>query len=429
MNSNPRRSYAVRVSQTASLDKAQVMDIYARLSVDKRGTGENVDEQIRNAVAYIESVGGVTGEVYRDDSVSATKNRTKRKAFEALKAARRPGMPAANRPVVVRHLDRLVRSPRDLEDFLELECDVLSQNFGRFDLSTATGRANARMSTVFAALEGELKRERQEQFFDQITREGRPWWPQRPFGQERDGRLHAEESERLQRACADILRGVTLTEIAKSWNAQGFTRAGGGEWTGQALRVILMKPRIAGLRTYHGEIVGQGNWDPIVPEETWRGVVAVLRDSTRPRAPKPESPRRQGRGGREPQNLLTNIATCERCGAFLTAGPNVVIKTWSPQPVPTYFCPKGGHARVPREWLEGVVFTHLLIHVRLVDETWRGGVRTRTVAEIRQLTGGLENGRPVTHLCYRSGEGDEWSSPDPTLLAELAPFRQAWDAA
>ncbi len=71
----------------------------------------------------------------------------------------------------------------------------------------------------------------------------------------------------------------------------------------------------------------------------------------------------------------------------------------------------------------------LLIHVRLVDDTWRGGLRTRAVAEIRQLTGGIENGRPVTHLAYRSGETEDWFSPDPALLAELAPFAHAWEAA
>ncbi|MCC6497186.1 MAG: secretion protein, partial [Propionibacteriaceae bacterium] len=70
----------------------------------------------------------------------------------------------------------------------------------------------------------------------------------------------------------------------------------------------------------------------------------------------------------------------------------------------------------------------LLIHVRLVDETWRGGLRTRAVAEIRQLTGGLEGGRPVTHLAYRSDPGgEEYFSPEPGLLAELAPFNSAWE--
>jgi hypothetical protein len=49
------------------------------------------------------------------------------------------------------------------------------------------------------------------------------------------------------------------------------------------------------------------------------------------------------------------------------------------------------------------------------------------VAEIRQLTGGLEGGRPVTHLCYRSMDGAEEFTPDAGLLAELAPFRSAWE--
>ncbi len=70
----------------------------------------------------------------------------------------------------------------------------------------------------------------------------------------------------------------------------------------------------------------------------------------------------------------------------------------------------------------------LLVHVRLSDDSWRGGVRTRTVAEIRQLTGGLENGRPVTHLVFREGDGERWFSPDPAQLDELAPFAAAWEA-
>jgi hypothetical protein len=71
---------------------------------------------------------------------------------------------------------------------------------------------------------------------------------------------------------------------------------------------------------------------------------------------------------------------------------------------------------------------HLLIHVRLTDDTWRGGVRTRAITEIRQLTGGLEGGRPVTHLAYCSGEADGCFSPDADLVAELGQFYAAWDA-
>ncbi len=66
---------------------------------------------------------------------------------------------------------------------------------------------------------------------------------------------------------------------------------------------------------------------------------------------------------------------------------------------------------------------HLLIHVRLIDDTWRGGLRLRQIAEIRQLTGGIESGRPVTHLCYRSDSRGHYEfTPDPGMLAELTEF-------
>jgi len=90
---------------------------------------------------------------------------------------------------------------------------------------------------------------------------------------------------------------------------------------------------------------------------------------------------------------------------------------------------QGGVLTIEEAYRQIAHHIHLLIHVRLVDETWRGGLRTRAVAEIRQLTGGIENGRPVTHLCYRSGDGEDWFSPDASLLAELAPFTSAWEAA
>lgn len=75
----------------------------------------------------------------------------------------------------------------------------------------------------------------------------------------------------------------------------------------------------------------------------------------------------------------------------------------------------------------------LLVHVVLVDDTWRGGVRRRFVSEIRQLTGAVEGGRPITHLTYSAGglpgaagipAGSDGARaavfhPDPALLAEL----------
>jgi Flp pilus assembly CpaF family ATPase len=90
---------------------------------------------------------------------------------------------------------------------------------------------------------------------------------------------------------------------------------------------------------------------------------------------------------------------------------------------------QGGVLTVEEAYRQIAHHIHLIIHVRLVDDTWRGGLRTRAVAEIRQLTGGLELGRPVTHLSYRAGAGKtDQFTPDAGLLEELAPFTSAWDS-
>ncbi|PKQ31979.1 MAG: secretion protein [Actinobacteria bacterium HGW-Actinobacteria-2] len=66
---------------------------------------------------------------------------------------------------------------------------------------------------------------------------------------------------------------------------------------------------------------------------------------------------------------------------------------------------------------------HLLIHLRLVDDTWRGGIRRRQVAEVRELTGAIENGRPVTHVVYHSESPSQYEFfPSAGLASELAAF-------
>lgn len=70
----------------------------------------------------------------------------------------------------------------------------------------------------------------------------------------------------------------------------------------------------------------------------------------------------------------------------------------------------------------------LIVHVNLVDDTWRGGVRTRQVSEVRALTGSLEGARPVSHLVYRCATPSrgEVFHPDARLIADLAPYLSTW---
>ncbi len=87
---------------------------------------------------------------------------------------------------------------------------------------------------------------------------------------------------------------------------------------------------------------------------------------------------------------------------------------------------QGGVLTVAEAFRQIAHHIHLLVYVQLVDDTWRGGVRTRRVAEVRALTGAVEADRPVTHLVYRAATatGAEVFDPPVALVDELRPFAE-----
>lgn len=90
---------------------------------------------------------------------------------------------------------------------------------------------------------------------------------------------------------------------------------------------------------------------------------------------------------------------------------------------------QGGTLSVDEAYRQIAHNVDFLIHVALIDETWRGGGRNRYVAEIRQLTGGIENNRPVTHLTYLAqsdGINQPGFRPDPRMVSELLPYDSTW---
>ena len=85
-------------------------------------------------------------------------------------------------------------------------------------------------------------------------------------------------------------------------------RRGTARWNRASIRSILLNPRIAGLSVYHGEIVGQGQWEPLVSEETWRAVRGILEDPSR-------KPPRRG------ADAAGGLALCP-CGNVVAGGPS-----------------------------------------------------------------------------------------------------------
>jgi site-specific DNA recombinase len=134
----------------------------------------------------------------------------------------------------------------------------------------------------------------------------------RPFGYQADHVTpDPAEGPAVAGACAVLLGGGTLSGVMREWTKAGVhpvqSKSGRG-WMRQSIRTILLNPRIAGLSTYRGEIVGHGQWEPLVSEETWRAVHAILKDPAR-KPPK---------GVR---TLLGGLAMCP-CGNVVSGQPS-----------------------------------------------------------------------------------------------------------
>jgi site-specific DNA recombinase len=225
--------------------------------------------------------------------------------------------------VVIPVLDRFFRSLRDLEDVIDacMQTGVaLVAASGEIDLSHDQGRLVARLITSVAKAETERKGDRQRKANDQSAKAGkrRKGGP-RPFGYDDDHVTpRPAEAAAIEWAADALLGGASISAVMREWNARGLVTAQGGKpFTRQSVLVIMRNPRNAGLAVLparngkrHGEIVTgvRGDWQPVISEEQWRAVDALLADP-----------------GRKPpkgvRSLLGGLAVCP-CGNMAEHGTN-----------------------------------------------------------------------------------------------------------
>jgi DNA invertase Pin-like site-specific DNA recombinase len=294
--------------------------IYVRISMDKDHDGHGVANQLAKLEKKAVERGWTVVFRLSDNDIGVTrKDPTKPGKY-------RPGYEEAMRLVDARAVDavlcfkwdRFIREPLDLE-YLIPRFDKAGVRFaeveGTIDLGTDSGRLAARILIAVAKAEQERKAERQKLANEQAAVNGKRFTGgQRPFGYLGDHvTAHPSEGPAVAAACAAILGGGTISGVMREWTRLGLVppqqaRRGGAGWKRNSIRMILLNPRIAGLSPYHGEIVGRGDWEPLVSEETWRAVRGILEDPAR----KPP------RGVR---TLLGGLALCP-CGNVVSGMPN-----------------------------------------------------------------------------------------------------------
>ncbi|MEU7609526.1 recombinase family protein [Micromonospora sp. NPDC049204] len=275
--------------------------IYARISDDREGAGLGVKRQEQDGrdLHKRANLGGRILCILVDNDLTAYDRSGRYKPrpdyeqlCDLLRA--RPG----RRGVIAWHTDRLHRTPRELEDFIDLieatGAPVQTVKAGIIDLSTASGRMTARVHCAVARHESEHKSERIRRKVEELAGAGAIYGGgARPFGYTRiyDGtgprrkilrdEVNDKEAEVVRELARRALAGDTLRTLVGWLNRSGITTSTGRSWSQQGLRAMLMSGRIAGLREHRRQVVAKAVWDPIITEEEHEQLRALLASNQR----------------------------------------------------------------------------------------------------------------------------------------------------
>lgn len=153
---------------------------------------------------------------------------------------------------------------------------------------------------------GGVKAERVSRAAQQAAKQGRVHaGGTRPFGYADVHRsaLKDDEAALVREACARILNGDSAFNVAADWNERGLRRINGGKWTKGKVEQTLSAASLAGLRSYKGDVVAEGDWPAILSRVEWEQLQATIasRRSQRKRPPK--------------RNLLAGLIYCGACGS------------------------------------------------------------------------------------------------------------------
>ena len=241
------RVRAAEYSLTLPAD-SPVVDLYARLSRNPDGDLETIETQLGDALETAVRNGWRVAEFHIDNSLSAWDPTVRRPGWEALLQRLQSG---ACDGVVGYHFDRLMRRPQDLGRLIDIvrqrELKFATAHGSRQDLSDTNDQFIAWVEVAHAQRSSDDTSRRIQRKFRHmresgVVRGGPRWFgfpgADRAAPKPTDGAprppVPAEQVERerdaIRDACKGIDAGITLAEIAKTWNEAGLRTATGGTW-------------------------------------------------------------------------------------------------------------------------------------------------------------------------------------------------------
>ena len=287
--------------------------IYTRVSQDKSGRKDSVDQQEAELRTFAAEEGWRVVEVFTDNHRSASEYSTKG----------RPGLDELERYIRANHVDvlaiweasRLARSMQVAIYFRDL-----CRNTGvkiwysekLYDMANADDRKHFTDDMADAEHESAKISKRTLRAVRARARAGLPHGKQL-FGYTRvydeisrelvEIIEAGEQAQLLREMASRVLEGESCYGIAQDLNERGAPAPSGEGWHPTNVTRLLKNPAYAGKRVLQGKVVSDGNWPAIFDTATYDRLASILGDPAR-------STRREG-GVRY---LLTGIMICGVCG-------------------------------------------------------------------------------------------------------------------
>ena len=407
--------------------------VYTRISRDETGAGLGVERQRLDCLALLDRRKWACTGSYCDNDLSAFSGRP-RPAYQRLLSDVEAGRVDA---IVAWAPERLHRSPKELEDFIQLiersGITVETVKAGTWDVTTSHGRLVARMLGAVSRAESERIGERVARAHAQAKLAGK-WRGPIPFGMQVGDQPGLPEPDVAQAALVEevfvrVIRGDALTRIAADFNERGLLPRRGQRWTHTGIARLIASPALAGMVDQGGEYV-RGAFEGVVSEERWRAAQAALR----------RRPRGELRRPREKLTLLGGTLTCAEHGDVLWGGGKAHAAIYVPG-APGLSC----HVSITRAAADDLVERLILSRLKQPDAaellTMKTSHRSTVEAELTSLRGRREDligliadglltaaaaRDRLGTLAVRLQELEAIAHDQPFSDAELLDLEQAW---
>ena len=290
-----------------SLSHNQFAAIYCRISDDKTGVAAGVERQEGDCRALAARLGLTVTHVLVDNSISAYSGKP-RPQYRCLLELMKGGEIGT---VLAFHQDRLQRSPVELEEYVDISevGQVVTHTVlaGHIDLSTPTGRFNARIIGAAARYEVEHMIERQRAAKLQAAKDGMYLGGQRPYGFEPQRVAIRESEAKVIRMMANaIMSGSSYRTVALELNRQGILTQHGKKWGAINVRNVLIRPINAGIVLHKG-VEYEAKTPAIFTPDEWANLLSSIQ-LNRSKSNHP---------GRFRKHMLNGLLYCGICGEKL----------------------------------------------------------------------------------------------------------------